>query len=165
MNAEIISSGFAMLIALCALWLTIYEGRATRRHNRLSVMPCCSIGLDVDVAKQTIFYNIENEGLGPAKINSIEFKIDGKVEPHNRLDFGEYFFEKLGLRGGAGMNHFGDGDFLQPSKSISLLRFDNPLEPFSKQSVWNLFRQVTIEVRYESIYGDKEEVCQWLLAS
>lgn len=64
----------SVVIALCALGLTIYQASVTRRHNRLSVTPHIQIFTERSLSKGigTISVSILNNGLGPALFESYE---------------------------------------------------------------------------------------------
>ena len=62
-----IASGF---IALLALFTTMYQSHLSRKHNRLSVKP--HIALHSEEDGNTFKIIIRNDGLGPAKIDTLE---------------------------------------------------------------------------------------------
>jgi len=70
----------AAFIALCALFLSVYEGCSNRRHNRISVKPL--IVLDSGINESGSGFRIENSGLGPALIKWFSVEVDGKQIPH-----------------------------------------------------------------------------------
>lgn len=74
MSAEVIIAG-------CALILTIYELHANRRHNRLSVVPhiVSSFHKDWNNDGLTATYDICNHGIGPARIKKFTLYIKGEV--------------------------------------------------------------------------------------
>ena len=76
---QFLSHNAAAIIALCALGLTAYQVRATRRHNRLSVRPLLSTNLDrkFDEGRGSIEIALMSSGLGPALIKSYLLSLDG----------------------------------------------------------------------------------------
>lgn len=73
----------ALIVSLCAIGLTLQQGWAARKHNRISVKPkltTFSEKKSVQNKQDLIMYQItlSNHGLGPAFIESFEFLIDGK---------------------------------------------------------------------------------------
>jgi hypothetical protein len=70
-----------MLIAICAILLTIQQGLESRRHSRLSVRP--DVGSETnrdrnEKEKSYIFtYSLYNYGLGPARIKDIKLFLNG----------------------------------------------------------------------------------------
>lgn len=68
----------AVIVALCALIVSVHEGRATREHDRLSVKPYLEI--DFDYTDKGAGFLLLNEGLGPAVIRSFVVHVDGKPQ-------------------------------------------------------------------------------------
>jgi hypothetical protein len=68
----------SVVIALCALGISVWQGIQTRKHNKLSFRPHLTTWTHSNIEKG--FYAIEliNNGLGPAIIESFTVKIDGK---------------------------------------------------------------------------------------
>lgn len=63
-------------IALFAFLLTIFQVRATKRHNILLVRPLLRIHIE---RSDSLIYTIENHGLGSALIESFILLIGGKT--------------------------------------------------------------------------------------
>lgn len=73
----------ALLVSICALFLTISQAMATRKHNRLTVRPHLATYTDnsADPERKNvriIKVGIRNSGLGPAIIKTFEPLLDGK---------------------------------------------------------------------------------------
>lgn len=82
--AELAREYAALLVSICALFLTISQSMATRRHNRLSVTPHLTSFADhkrdpEDSGLQVITFILSNNGLGPAIIDRYELLQDGKA--------------------------------------------------------------------------------------
>ena len=75
-----------MLVALCALMLSIFQGYATRKHARLSVRPLVTISGAVN--EHGSGWKLGNTGLGPGLVRWFEVTVDGKPV-HNWLEFGQ----------------------------------------------------------------------------
>lgn len=72
----------ALLISICALFLTISQSRATRRHNRLTVRPHLTSFTEqtADATRRDLVAvkaSLTNNGLGPAFIESFQILVDG----------------------------------------------------------------------------------------
>jgi hypothetical protein len=76
----------AMIVALCALILSVIEGRATRKHARLSVRPLVTISGTVN--EHGSGWKLGNAGLGPALVRWFEVSVDGRPV-RNWLEFEE----------------------------------------------------------------------------
>ena len=73
----------SILIALCAMFLTLWEGREVRRHNRLSVTPILRPYVDLLDSGAGIF--LENIGFGPATIREFVYVIGDKEYKHGEI--------------------------------------------------------------------------------
>lgn len=61
----------SLIISICALSFTIWQANQTKKHNILLVKPLLSLGMSSRDKK--LIYKIENNFLGPAIINNIEY--------------------------------------------------------------------------------------------
>src|SRR5664279_1539157 len=68
----------AIIVAICSLGMTIYEARAAREHDRISVWP--RIYQTVSDSANRYVRTVTNVGLGPAIIRSFEVQVDGVVK-------------------------------------------------------------------------------------
>lgn len=72
----------ALVIALTAIALTIWEGAENRRHNRLSVQP--RLGAEIDTGRDSTGeyarMAVESTGLGPAVITAFRVYFDGVAQ-------------------------------------------------------------------------------------
>lgn len=80
--ADIAREYSALLVSICALFLTINQSRATRKHNRLTVKPHLTSFIETkpDTSRQglmVINVTLSNNGLGPAIIKTFEPLLDG----------------------------------------------------------------------------------------
>jgi hypothetical protein len=82
----------SLIIALCGLLLTIFQGSETRQYNRLSTKPFVDIELSLE--SDGLGYFVKSGGLGPAIVKWIDVKVDGvSQEDWNSVAL------KLGLKG------------------------------------------------------------------
>lgn len=80
-TVDFLTRNAALIVSLCALFLTITELFTARKHNRLSVKPLLTTftSFDIDSAEpdETICTaHLLNTGLGPAIIKEFEFLLD-----------------------------------------------------------------------------------------
>jgi hypothetical protein len=75
-----IGSGAAVLISLLALVISFYQTRIAERQAHASVWPYVSINYDIsdEGEKRGFTWTVENNGLGPALIQSVVISVDGK---------------------------------------------------------------------------------------
>ena len=77
-NAQLITAICAVVIALAALFVAVWQARATRIHNCLSVKPNLDINQVVRQSDSTVQLDLGNNGIGPAIIKEFEVHIDGR---------------------------------------------------------------------------------------
>lgn len=66
----------AVVIAVCSLGVSIWQGYLARRHNQLSVKPYVYLNWHLSHG-DNVTCQIKNDGLGTAFINSFKVEIDG----------------------------------------------------------------------------------------
>jgi hypothetical protein len=76
MNASIVVAICATVIAVLALAVSVYEARATRRHDRISVRPFLELRVGLRQGS-TAGLQLINAGLGPAAITKTVLTLDG----------------------------------------------------------------------------------------
>ncbi len=81
---ERISSPVPIIISLLALATAIVAQWQTIRHNKLSVRPRVSVLMEDNFKAANVGLFIENDGLGPARIERLNVYFDGRaVEPRD----------------------------------------------------------------------------------
>jgi hypothetical protein len=76
-NASIVVAICATVIAVVSLAVSVYEARATRRHNRISVRPFLELRVGLSQGRMAGIQLI-NAGLGPAAITRTVLTLDGE---------------------------------------------------------------------------------------
>ena len=141
-----------ILIACCALGLTIWQGYQIRVHNRLSVKP-----LLIDFLEQSpnhITYRLNNKGLGPANIISYQIFADENLldglfafqKDLNNLLAPIYPYELYS-------SHQTLGSIMDTKDSSLIMDIRAGFISPSYQEI--IKKRYTLVVNYESIYGDK----------
>ena len=75
MNKENRLNIISIVIAVCAVFLTLFQAYSTNYHNRISSLPLVQTGVDVfEDGKITLYF--ENAGNGPAIVT--DFEVAGK---------------------------------------------------------------------------------------
>src|SRR5690242_12746123 len=77
MDASIVVAICATVIAVLSLAVSVYEARATRRHNRISVRPFLELRYDLPQGGMAGL-RLVNAGLGPAAITRTVLTLDGE---------------------------------------------------------------------------------------
>ena len=79
MDWNVITGISSVVIASCALAYTVWQGKQTQKHNKLSFRPHLTSWSHRNSDKGVYAVEVMNNGLGPALIESFTVKIDGKV--------------------------------------------------------------------------------------
>ncbi|WP_350284337.1 hypothetical protein [uncultured Croceitalea sp.] len=153
----------AMLISLLTLVIFIYQTNIMRDQSKLSVKPRLDFttnqgGNDSIVTFQQV---LENKGLGPAIIDSIYFKYDGKNIPLESKKLLETYFPKLLTYGHLSQYAvLGKGTTLTPEEERSIFTYELPVS--NLDSVFGYLKinpeddaPFPVEVIYTSIYEDE----------
>ena len=161
---ELTLSISAMIIAIASITISIWEGSIMRKHYHLSVMPHLNNAFTVDDSSSTknasAFFNIKNNGLGPAVILSREYFVDGNKIDDSKNHFSVKILEALNFDNTAGKS------FRSISKGFTILAGDNlrvfglyfsNRESFYRQRM-KLHDRLSFIIKYESLYGEQYEV-------
>ncbi len=77
-SSDKITSIAAIIVAIAAIGISVWQGMDNRRHNRLSVRPKLQIIFRADPQGDAGFI-VRNDGLGPANIKRFDVKLDDKL--------------------------------------------------------------------------------------
>jgi hypothetical protein len=156
------------IIALLALFLTVFQARAAWRHNRVSVKPRLVLYADrhyPDKHKSAITVTMQNYGLGPAFIDSIEYLVMGREvqlsdRPALERALREVFTDraadvqsKFDLHGTYAIAK--DGEL--PLVSVLVEEYRKPDWEDASEIVRRCFG---IRIRYHSPYNE-QMMCEW----
>jgi hypothetical protein len=151
---EIIIAISSVVIAMCALGTTLWQGYLTRKHNRLTVKPISSFYVSLSKHEDKIGIKIENKGYGPLIFTAAKISKNGECyglhDPKSMK-----LFEKL-RSSHFHFNYPGINAVLAPSESVWIVcssehKEDNELIKIMEDGIIGL----SISIEYESIYGDK----------
>jgi hypothetical protein len=75
-----IGSGIAVIVSALALFVSFYQAKIAEKQAHASVWPYISIDYDInDLGDRSGFiWSVQNNGLGPALIQSVIISVDGK---------------------------------------------------------------------------------------
>lgn len=151
---EIIIAISSVFIALFALVATIWQGKMTKKHNKLSVKPILNCRVEISNHCEKIGVHFTNDGIGPAVITSAKIK-------RNNKEFSLGDFRYLGLFPELRNEHFhfnllGIPGTILPSQSQWLFSTNEHKNGFVKiNDLISALNEVNIEIKYESMYEDK----------
>ncbi|MEM5506923.1 hypothetical protein WNY81_18970 [Shewanella frigidimarina] len=152
---EFIGNSASEIIALSALGLAIWQGVATRRHNRLTVKPHLDFSSEYRDGEAFTLW-LKNDGIGPAIVKDYEFFLDGVLQPNEGSKFVTEALKKFSTPSVS----FG-GMALKPNSSLAastkqqILHYT--LGEYSKslrEDFESEFKRIEIVIKYESLYGE-----------
>jgi hypothetical protein len=151
MDVNSVTAICAVVIALASLAVTLTEARASREHSRQSVRPVLQIIRTKLHNDKRTGLKIRNVGLGPAVITGTTVRLDG--DPVGRWDR-ETFALLIGVNKPTPFFSSLYDDSVIPPNSEQFLILIDPFKERRHSWFWNLIaNRLTLEVRYESIYG------------
>lgn len=71
----------SMLVAVCALVISIWQSYSIQQHNKLSLRPYLEVEFNYDQGGSWDLY-IHNQGMGPAQVTSLRYIVDGELYPN-----------------------------------------------------------------------------------
>jgi hypothetical protein len=157
MNASVVVAICATVIAVLSLAVSVYEARAARRHDRISVRPHLALRASMRQGHSAGLQLI-NTSLGPAAITRTVLTLDG--EPLG--DFSEASVNIL--RGKLSIRPAG----VTFTKTILPTGYDEFLlsvKPFDRTGHAEFADLIThrlgLEIHYESLYGGEDYKTEW----
>lgn len=93
LNSEKLLSFSAMAISFITLLIFIYQTNLMSRQNYLSIMPYLDMSTTNNNNQHNFQLNLKNHGVGPAIIESVNCKYQGKT--FDLKDYNNYFFDFL----------------------------------------------------------------------
>lgn len=172
MDINLITAISATVIALIALYVSIWQGIVNRDHNRLSVKPVLHFSsgelCEEDSEVTTYYIHIENRGLGPAIIKS--FKVyyqdylltsaDLKINRFNLLsvaaDMATY---KEGGVNKLSSRTLPPDSMLSPGDKMELLTVEIiQKDPIKRANVITDLFDIDVKIKYKSFYEEEQEV-------
>jgi hypothetical protein len=152
----------AIVIALCALVVSIWQMAETRRHNRTTTKPvlCYRVATDPREPANGIF--LVNRGLGPAVIKSMQ--IGGKkVTPADHMDRAQSLAEQakrynISFKEDCGLKYVGleSDEIVGAGESIGLVTIrPETIQEHKPDVMMEFFNNVSIVIEYTDLYGSR----------
>jgi hypothetical protein len=155
---EAVAGFSSVVVAVCALGLTVWQAVISRRHNRLSVTPHLTTWTQSDEATGRYSVEVLNNGIGPALIRIFCVYVDGQgiggegpepIEKALKILFPTYAYR-------SSQAFMAPGYMMSPKESRSLVAVQFLGPPLPKQEeVDHATRRTRLLIEYESIYGDE----------
>lgn len=154
---QVITGISSVVIAFCALGLSIWQGVLARKHNRLSFRPHLSWMINSDAEKG--FYSVEliNNGIGPAIIENFSVKVDGKLISGDGTEKIEnalkIVFPNLPYK--ANHSVLAKGYSMAPKEQCTVFAVQFLCKVPSKEFVDHAINRSNLEIPYKSFYGER----------
>ena len=152
----------SLFVAVCALSVSIWEGKEKSKRNRLLVIP----HLDVTIVSnepesERGGIRIINDGIGPAVINTIKLSRKGEViinDNESNYSHAKWLtLHEIFWPGNKDIEvsylYPRPGGYLQPEKRIFALEV--PSEQLKDPDVWCKLSDVKLEISYSDVYGNE----------
>lgn len=160
LSASDITAVASVLIAVCALAVSIKQARSASKVSRISVRPHLQLSTKLFEKNSHFKVLIENNGLGPAFINSFEVSLDGVP----LLGLGDKISEAISQiktpNTAISTTYFQKGYAIKDGQEKILLELSfidlNPEHGYDLTSfIKEIVKRVTIKINYEDGFGKK----------
>lgn len=156
-NSDKVLSLSAMFISLCTLVVFVYQTRLIREQQHMSVFPYLQMGNGGSHTTNYV-YGIRNTGIGPAIITDIKVqKGNGEIF----TDINPYVKANKDPKDTIGYYHTNLSiGMLIPEKEVieAIQLYDGKIENGDKLYKMLNYPDLSIEIEYQSIYGDKWKI-------
>lgn len=157
-DPDLILSMAGTVTAVCALVLSIYEGRQARLHDRLSVRPLLTFQHHKRPDTRELI--VKNKGLGPAILKRLQVFVGGNPVADQQDGGWPAAFLSVGISSGFAECYYLVGDdILDSGFEKIVLKFD--CSGYSKEKLMELDQAmalITVNFEYESMYGERSSV-------
>lgn len=164
LSAESVTAASAVVAALIALAVGVWENVQQRRHARMSVFPSIEYVAELRTeetdssARGAI--RIVNEGVGPAIIDDVRVRVrrlDGSEQVYRTWAEAEEVLGTLGVEI-TRRAEFGEGSVMGAGRERDLVVFEFEAAERPQQAAERFARvldRLGVEIVYRSIYGDE----------
>lgn len=149
-KTEAVVTALSLCVAVLASMGSMAQAYLVMVHNKLSVTPALEIELSRFRSQHRFNLELVNNGLGPARVKSVRFYVDGKpagddvIAVFNTLDIPIRCFNYSGLSG-----YYKVGD---RRKVMEIIK-DSPCSD-SADAIGIKLARMAFDVEYESIYSE-----------
>lgn len=155
MNYEKITAISTASIAILALMVSVWQVMETRSHNRKSVLPVLHIGWHFNSYPYRAGVYLENNGLGPAKLNSIALKYQNKeIVIDSPTAWGsisrDLNLQELDLA----VRFFIKGTIIRADDKLYLFTLKDNHTSEQMEAFIDVVSKIQYVLEYESFYGD-----------
>lgn len=142
-----------VVMAICALVTSLWQGYTMQQHNKLSLRPYLEFELNtdqVDAEHTGVSLFLNNNGLGPAEVTSLQIRLRDK-----ELTNTDQIWLALGVDVNKGC--FGSGHvqrFYKVDDRQMVMRATDGACVLTKKQLNELLDNIAITLEYRSLYGE-----------
>lgn len=147
----------AVVVALSAFIVSVWQGISSRKHNRLSVKPLVDINLSTGPSGDASVA-LTNSGVGPALLQSFSVLYQNKKYIFNSTKTHNELFKSIGVD--LRQVHWSAGRHLKDAalgvgESIIMLNIEDTSQcRVQTEKMYEAIKTMQFEVEYQSIYGE-----------
>lgn len=149
---------FSMLVAICALGASLWQGYLLQAHNRLSVTPALEFERNIDPDEQSFSVYLNNNGIGPGRVLNSRLRIDGKT-----YDTWPEIFTALKLDSSCFGHGAIDRLYKIGDRQLVIRNMERPECRMNLETATAMFSRVSLDLEYESLYHDQYRLSGSLL--
>lgn len=158
MSSEQITAISSLVVACIALFISIWQGWVTRKHNRLSVRPFLRIDKSLQ-SDHPVEISIRNSGVGPLFIVSFDILLDNNVVMGDSGKKLKIIKTKLGIQDlHIRFYHLLEGEAISPGEVNTLFKVESIID--KNHNLLNILSRLTYKIKYKSIYNEVFEICR-----
>jgi hypothetical protein len=161
MTAADITAIAASVVGLAALGVAIWQGLESRKHNRLMAKPRLDFDIDFALNRERVGLFLENTGLGPALVTSVNVSLNGTTVAASYGDLWPTVLRSLGSstspESWLTWTAFGTAPRAIPAGSrLEILTAAASTLTGARLECFNdLIPRLTVSIDYCSAYGEK----------
>lgn len=155
-KTELFVSISAVVIALAALSLSVFEGIETRRHNQIRLQPNLNFERLYYSDNDRIGIYLKNNGLGPAIIKKTYIAFNGEVLDEHLGDAGWRYLDQHYQLVEKGYKSFWytKDTLITVGDSQSLIWIDSNSDKVMQNKFNDFLNQLSLTIVYESVFGE-----------
>lgn len=142
-----------VVMAICALVTSLWQGYTMQQHNKLSLRPYLEFEVNtdpVDAEHTELLVYVNNNGVGPAEVTSLQIRLHDKV-----LTNAHQIWPALGVDVNKGC--FGAGNvqrFYKVDDKQMVIRAADGACVLTRKQLNELLDNIAITLEYRSLYGE-----------
>ena len=160
LSTDRILSISAIVVALCAVFVSIWQGLVTREHNRKSLLPYITSSQVISGEQGKSGIYVSNGGVGPAFIKSVNITANGKTFDLTLYSWPD-IYEHLSIKGECFREaFFKTGSVIQSRDHVQFLAITTSSTSESsscREEFLKILRisEFDIAIKYESAFKEK----------